>query len=71
MRTADVPDVRGSAVGLHPQQFLEIDRLALGFELLRALFFVASINAFCEDGMPHLAMASTRPPPPLRTIGAG
>jgi hypothetical protein len=31
---------------------------------------VASINAFDDDGMPHLAAASSRPSAPLRTIGA-
>lgn len=35
-----------------------------------ARFLVASINAFDDDGMPHRAMASSRPPGPLRTIGA-
>src|SRR3954469_22560490 len=35
-----------------------------------APFLVASINAFGDDGMPHRAVASSRPPGPLRTIGA-
>src|ERR1700709_2100107 len=35
-----------------------------------ALFLVASINAFDDDGMPHRAVASSRPSGPLRTIGA-
>src|ERR1700730_17037800 len=35
-----------------------------------ARFLVASINAFDDDGMPHRAVASSRPPAPLRTIGA-
>src|SRR5215208_4948624 len=35
-----------------------------------ARFLVASINAFDDDGMPHRAVASSRPPGPLRTIGA-
>src|ERR1700749_1273249 len=35
-----------------------------------ALFLVASINAFDDDGMPHRAVASSRPSAPLRTIGA-
>src|SRR5207302_4767373 len=37
---------------------------------LSARFLVASINAFDDDGMPHRAVASSRPPGPLRTIGA-
>src|ERR1700688_1759590 len=35
-----------------------------------ARFFVASISAFDDDGMPQRAVASSRPPLPLRTIGA-
>src|ERR1700749_2311189 len=35
-----------------------------------ARFLVASINAFDDDGMPHRAVASSRPSAPLRTIGA-
>src|SRR6185436_21020420 len=35
-----------------------------------ARFLVASINAFDDDGMPHRAVASSRPSGPLRTIGA-
>src|ERR1700720_4296894 len=35
-----------------------------------ARFLVASINAFDDDGMPHRAVASSRPPAPVRTIGA-
>src|SRR6202035_4707112 len=35
-----------------------------------ARFFVASINAFADDGMPHRAVVSSRPSVPLRTIGA-
>src|SRR3954467_10177090 len=35
-----------------------------------ARFLAASINAFDDDGMPHRAVASSRPPGPLRTIGA-
>ncbi len=36
-----------------------------------ARFFVASISAFDEDGMPQRAMATSRPLVALRTIGAG
>jgi hypothetical protein len=36
-----------------------------------ARFVVTSISAFEDDGMPHLAIASSRPPSTLRTIGAG
>ena len=32
--------------------------------------FVASISAFDDDGIPHRAVASSRPSTPLRTIGA-
>jgi hypothetical protein len=35
-----------------------------------ARFLVASISAFDDDGMPHRAVASSRPSAPLRTIGA-
>src|SRR5882757_5922758 len=35
-----------------------------------ARFLVASISALDDDGMPQLAVASSRPPGPLRTIGA-
>jgi hypothetical protein len=35
-----------------------------------ARFFVASISAFDDDGMPKRAVASSRPSTPLRTIGA-
>src|ERR1700729_2488700 len=35
-----------------------------------ALFLVASISAFDDDGMPHRAVASSRPSLPARTIGA-
>jgi len=35
-----------------------------------ARFFVASISACCDDGMPQRAVASSRPSIPLRTIGA-
>ena len=35
-----------------------------------ARFLVASISAFCEDGMPQRAIAISRPAAPLRTIGA-
>src|ERR1700754_244058 len=35
-----------------------------------ARFLVASISACCDDGMLHLAVASSRPPAPVRTIGA-
>jgi hypothetical protein len=35
-----------------------------------ARFLVASIRAFDDDGIPHLAVASSRPSVPLRTIGA-
>jgi hypothetical protein len=31
---------------------------------------VASISAFCDDGMPQRAITSSRPASPLRTIGA-
>src|ERR1700730_1694264 len=33
-----------------------------------ARFLVASINAFDDDGMPHRAVASSRPPGPVRTL---
>jgi hypothetical protein len=36
-----------------------------------ARFFVASMSAFCEDGMPQRAIASSRPAAELRTMGAG
>ena len=36
MGTANVPNVRGATVGLEPEQFLEVDRLAFALELLRA-----------------------------------
>jgi len=32
MGALDVADVGGAAVGLKPQQFLEVDRLALGLD---------------------------------------
>src|ERR1700738_5716575 len=35
-----------------------------------ARFLVASISAFDDDGMPHRAVASSRPSTPERTIGA-
>jgi hypothetical protein len=35
-----------------------------------ARFLVASIIAFDDDGMPHRAVASSRPSTPARTIGA-
>src|SRR3977135_1543125 len=35
-----------------------------------ARFLVASIRACCDDGIPHRAVASSRPSAPLRTIGA-
>src|SRR5947208_1243964 len=35
-----------------------------------ARFFVASISAFDDDGIPHRAVARSRPSAPLRTIGA-
>src|ERR1700726_4506516 len=41
--------------------------LASSFE---ARFLVASIKACCEDGIPHRAVARSRPSVPLRTIGA-
>jgi hypothetical protein len=46
---------------------------SMGLPLARsfsARFLVASISAFDDDGMPHLAVANSRPPAPLRTIGA-
>jgi hypothetical protein len=64
-----IADVGRPAVRLHSEQFLEVDRLALGLQL-SARFLVASINAFDDDGMPHRAVASSRPSAPLRTIGA-
>jgi hypothetical protein len=36
-----------------------------------ARFLAASNSAFCDDGIPQRAIASSRPPLPLRTIGAG
>src|ERR1700692_4420893 len=41
--------------------------LASNFE---ARFFVASINACADDGLPQRAVASSRPSAPVRTIGA-
>src|SRR3954470_23355509 len=35
-----------------------------------ARFLVASMSAFDDDGIPHRAVVSSRPPDPLRTIGA-
>src|SRR6202035_2053652 len=35
-----------------------------------ARFFVASIRACCDDGIPLRAVASSRPSAPARTIGA-
>jgi hypothetical protein len=35
-----------------------------------ARFFVASISACCDDGIPQRAVASSRPSAPVRTIGA-
>src|ERR1700757_4580710 len=35
-----------------------------------ARFFVASMNALDDDGMPQRAVASSRPSAPVRTIGA-
>src|ERR1700749_3013331 len=35
-----------------------------------ARFLVASMSACADDGMPHRAVASSRPSAPLRTIGA-
>src|SRR5258708_22044604 len=35
-----------------------------------ARFLVASISAFDDDGIPHRAVASSRPSAPLRTLGA-
>src|ERR1700716_864720 len=35
-----------------------------------ARFLVASIKAFEDDGIPHRAVASSRPSAPVRTIGA-
>src|SRR4030088_256477 len=35
-----------------------------------ARFLVASISALDDDGIPHLAVASSRPSAPVRTIGA-
>src|SRR6202789_4726617 len=35
-----------------------------------ARFLVASISAFDDDGIPHRAVASSRPSAPFRTIGA-
>ena len=37
VNAADIPDVRRAAVRLHPEQFLEVDGLALGLQFLRAL----------------------------------
>jgi hypothetical protein len=37
MSARDIPDVRGPAVRLQPQKFLEIDRLALSLQFLGAL----------------------------------
>src|SRR3984957_4571063 len=38
--------------------------------IFAARFLVASIRAFDDDGIPHLAVASWRPSVPLRTMGA-
>jgi len=35
------------------------------------VLLVASVGAFCDDGMPHRAIAISRPSGALRTIGAG
>jgi len=70
VRAVDVADVGGADVRLHPEQPLEIDWLALASSLW-APFFVASISAPCELGMPHRAVTISRPSGELRTSGAG
>ena len=47
----NVADVGRPAVGLKTQKFVEVDGLALGFQLLRTLLR-ATNNARCEDGIP-------------------
>jgi len=54
------------AVGLHPEQFLEVDRFALGFQFCGRAFLVASIKRVLRRRpCPRRAVASSRP------IGAG
>ena len=51
MRAGNVADVGRPAVGLKTQKFVEVDGLALGFQLLGTLLR-ATNNARCEDGIP-------------------
>jgi hypothetical protein len=51
MGAPDVADIADPAVGLQTEQIFEIDCLPLG--LLSARLLVASIKAFCDEGMPH------------------
>jgi hypothetical protein len=59
-----VSDIGRAAVRLHPEQFLEVDRLPIGFQF-RGRLFVAAIRACCNDNMTHLAVVSSRPSAPL------
>jgi hypothetical protein len=61
---ADEPN---AAVGFHPQQVFEVDRLAFDSRFC-ARFLAASIKALCDDGMPRRAIASSLRPLPLRTM---
>ena len=61
----------GALVRLLPEELVEVDLLAPYCSSLAARFLVASDNAFEDDGMPHRAIASSRPFSPIRTIGAG
>jgi hypothetical protein len=57
MRAGNAADVGRPAVGLKTQKFVEVDGLALGFQLLGTLLR-ATNNARCEDGIPQRAIAS-------------
>lgn len=70
VRAADVADIGRAAGRLHPEQFLEVDRLALGLDLLRALLRRVDERR-CEEGMPQRAMTISRPSGTFRTMGAG
>jgi hypothetical protein len=56
---------------LGPSRSSSLKSTALPFaSSFSARFLVASISAFCDDGMPQRAITSSRPASPLRTIGA-
>src|ERR1700733_4441077 len=61
-----VADIGRAAVWLHSLKSTGLP-LASSFE---ARFLVASIRACGEVGIPHRAVASSRPSAPLRTMGA-